>query len=327
MPDSAPIRRPDLGELEALVTALRAGSIGEAARRLGVSQPALSKRLRNLESVCGTKLLERSPSGVVATPAGSRLATAALRVVDEIAELDELLAELRGRSEPVRLACSPVISETLLPELLGVARDQLAGLPIELTAANSSTVRRLVATGAADLGIAAAAPLGAGTAEQGGVVDGETLAEDEIVVAVPPGHRWADKPCVTPDELAGEPLLLRDPRAHARTVFDRAMESTGLPVTAAAELGSTTAVVQAALETGRAAILSHLALGRDGRLLERPIAGLGLRRRFVLLSSTDGNNSRGVRRVHDALLAAARAELAAARLAPAPESAGARTDP
>src|SRR4051794_29639220 len=155
MASRSAVRRPELGELEALIVALRAGSIGEAARRLGVSQPALSKRLRQLEAVCGTRLLERSPTGVVATPAGARLATAALRVVDEIALLDDVLAELRGQATPVRIASSPVIAESLLPELLAAARSDLSGLPIELTAANSAVVRRLVETGAADLGIAA----------------------------------------------------------------------------------------------------------------------------------------------------------------------------
>ena len=292
------VRRPELGELEALIVALRAGSIGEAARRLGVSQPALSKRLRQLEAIVGTRLLERSPSGVVATPAGARLATAALRVVDEIALLDDVLAELRGQAAPVRIASSPVIAESLLPELLAAARTELTGLPIELTAANSAVVRRLVATGAADLGIAASD----GDAD----TDLPVLASDEIVVAVPPGHPWNDRGGLTLADVAAEPLVLRDPRSHARAVLDRAIADRGLTAhPPLAELGSTSAAVAAALETGAPAVLSRLALGADQRLTVRPLDDLSLPRRFVVLTAPDAGSRAAVRRAHDALLAAA----------------------
>lgn len=60
MPPAVPIRSPDLAELRALVAAVHHGSIGAAARELGVSQPALSKRLRQLETVVGLRLLDRS---------------------------------------------------------------------------------------------------------------------------------------------------------------------------------------------------------------------------------------------------------------------------
>ncbi|MDO9355285.1 MAG: LysR family transcriptional regulator, partial [Solirubrobacteraceae bacterium] len=270
--------------------------IGEAARRLGVSQPALSKRLRQLENLCGARLLDRSPSGVVATPAGARLATAALRVVDEVALLDDLLSDLRGQSAPVRIASSPVISESLLPELLAAARAELTGVPIELTAANSAVVRRLVATGAADLGIAASA----NDDDPGS----PTLAHDEVVVALPPGHPWVDRATLTVADLAGTSLVMRDPRAHARGVFDRALAERGLQAAAPfVELGSTTAAVAAALETGTPAVLSRLALGRDDRLTIRRLDDLRMDRRFAVLTNPDAVSRPGVVRVREALLA------------------------
>jgi DNA-binding transcriptional LysR family regulator len=67
------IRAPDIEELRTLCTAAELGSLGRAAVRLHTSQPALSKRLSNLEALAGTKLLERSTHGVKLTPAGRRL--------------------------------------------------------------------------------------------------------------------------------------------------------------------------------------------------------------------------------------------------------------
>lgn len=301
MAADTPIRRPEIGELEALVTALRTGSIGEAARRLGVSQPALSKRLRHLEAVAGTRLLERSPQGVVATPAGSRLATSALRVIDEVALLDGVLAELRGQSAPVRIASSPVVADRLLPELLAAARDALTGLPIELTAANSTVVRRLVESGAADLGIVA-------TEVPDSDPGAPVIATDEVVVVVPVGHPWAERTSVSLEELSATPLVLRDPRSHARTFVDRLMRERGLLVQPSVELGSSAAAVSAAIETGEPAVLSNLTIRDDPRIVALPIDGASLGRRFVLIDGSDAEHRPAVARARGALLAAAGVE-------------------
>lgn len=298
MAADSPIRRPEIGELEALITALRTGSIGEAARRLGVSQPALSKRLRQLEAVAGTRLLERSPQGVVATPAGSRLATSALRVIDEVALLDGVLAELRGQSAPVRIASSPVVADRLLPELLAAARDDLTGLPIELTAANSTVVRRLVETSAADLGIVA-------TEDPASDPGAPVVATDEVVAVVPAEHPWARRGSVTLEELSATPLVLRDPRSHARTFVDRLLQERGLVVHPSVELGSSAAAVSASLETGQPAVLSSLTIRDDPRIVALPIDGAALGRRFVLIDGPGTEHRPAVQRARAALLAAA----------------------
>jgi DNA-binding transcriptional LysR family regulator len=71
------VREPELAELRSLCKAADLGSIGRAARELHLSQPGLSKRLRRLEAVAGTTLLERSTRGVTLTDAGAQLCRAA----------------------------------------------------------------------------------------------------------------------------------------------------------------------------------------------------------------------------------------------------------
>lgn len=291
-----PVRHPEIAELEALVTAIQCGSIGAAARRLGVSQPALSKRLRQFEALCATTLLERSPRGVTATPAGARVASAALPILDQAAQVGTLLAELRGQSTPLRIAASPVVVETLLPELLGLAREAIAGLPIELTAANSTVVRRLVQAGSADLGIAAG---------RSGEDDPDSvISDDEVVVGLPPGHPWRERPSLQLADLVTVPLVLRDPRSHARSMLDAALAERGLRLQApTVELGSTQAAVQAALQTGSPAVLSRIAHGTDGRLEVRRLDDFALQRQFVVLLGEHAGAD--AIRMRDALLEAA----------------------
>jgi molybdenum-dependent DNA-binding transcriptional regulator ModE len=90
------VRGPELAELRAFCAAARLGSIGQAARMLQVSQPALSKRLQALEAVAGTHLLTRSTRGVTLTASGSRLYAAAVALLREADSVEELMRGFAG---------------------------------------------------------------------------------------------------------------------------------------------------------------------------------------------------------------------------------------
>jgi DNA-binding transcriptional LysR family regulator len=85
------VRGPELAELRAFCTAATLRSIGRAARALQVSQPALSKRLRALEAVAGTRLLSRSTRGVTLTASGARLYAAAVALLREAESVEALM--------------------------------------------------------------------------------------------------------------------------------------------------------------------------------------------------------------------------------------------
>ena len=74
-------RTPEVLELRSFCVAADLGSLGRAAIRLRVSQPALTKRLQALERLAGVPLLERSPRGVSLTPEGRRVYTEARRLL------------------------------------------------------------------------------------------------------------------------------------------------------------------------------------------------------------------------------------------------------
>jgi PAS domain S-box-containing protein len=95
-PAARPVRAPDLGELETLVACAAEGSLVAAAARLGISRPAVAKRIGNLEALAGQALLHRSGRGVRLTDAGAGLFANARRVLDERDALLTLMTEIRG---------------------------------------------------------------------------------------------------------------------------------------------------------------------------------------------------------------------------------------
>lgn len=270
------VRAPEIDELKTFCTAAELGSLGRAAVRLHVSQPALSKRLAHLEAAAGTRLLERSPHGVKLTPAGRRLYGQARRVLQQADQFEEVLAGLRQSEGPVRVASSHSATEALVGELL--ARDAHAR-PIELVIANSTVVRDLVADGRADLGVAASR---SGRTPYPGVRE-LPLADDAIVCAVPQTHPWVRRRRISVEELERTPMVMRDPGSNSRWTVEAALRERDLALPPAlVEAGTPQAAIREARARNAPVLLSRQVLvGHDFHELE--IDGIEFARAFVLL--------------------------------------------
>jgi DNA-binding transcriptional LysR family regulator len=281
-------RSPDIAELRAFCMAANLGSIGRAAVALRTSQPALSKRLRALEAIVGTELLERSSSGVMLTAAGKRLYPDARKLLDQADALTDLLGELGGGEGPLRVAVSHTIGEFhLSPELVAYQTGDRESRPVELTAGNSQAVRRMVADGRAELGIAANRL----PDDPEDRLEELELLDDEIVLAVPESHRWHRLETVPREQLLATPLIVRDPGAHSRRLVDAVLASFREHLAPPRlEAGSTAAAKREALELGAPILISALALEeRRDRLFRRHVEGLRFPRRFLIVTRSQAN--------------------------------------
>jgi DNA-binding transcriptional LysR family regulator len=271
-------RPPDIEELRTLCAAAELGSLGRAAIRLHASQPALSKRLANLEALAGATLLERSTQGVKLTPAGRRLYDEARKLLEQADRINEILAGLARAGGPVRLAASHSASDAFVAGLLGHL-NQLRAAPVELISANSTVVRDLVADGRADLGVAASRPKH--TPYPG--VRELTLASDEVICAVPPGHYWAGKEELSLEEFLATRMVMRDPSSNSRWTVEAVLRERGLELAPPlVELGTPAAVREEARARNAPVLVSRSVLARH-RFHELPIAGLSFPREYVLV--------------------------------------------
>src|SRR4029077_3676728 len=105
----------------------------------------------------------------------------------------------------------------------------------------------------------------------------------------PLGHPWARRSSITPAELLATPIVLRDPDAHTRQVFEEVLPAAARPAPQpAAEVGSTQAAKDEAHELGLPTALSRLALAPADRLEIVAVEGLRFPRRFCLLHPAGG---------------------------------------
>ncbi|MHA7958069.1 LysR family transcriptional regulator [Streptomyces sp. L500] len=269
-------RVPDLGALELLLAVARLGSLGRAARELGITQPAASGRVRAMERLLGVALVERSPRGSRLTDAGVLVTDWARKVVEAAEALDAGAQALRGRRDSrLRVAASMTIAEYLLPGWLIALRTERPGTAVSLSTGNSAAVAERLFAGQADLGFVEGLDVPAG-------LDGAVVGRDRLVVVTAPGHPWARRRApLDPAELAATPLILRERGSGTRQVLDAALATHGGLAEPLLELASTTAAKAAAVSGAGPSVLSELAIGEElaaRRLVEIPVRDLSLSR-------------------------------------------------
>lgn len=269
--------RPDLTALDLLVRVAETGSLGAAARAVGIAQPNASRSLSRLERQLAVTLLVRTPSGSRITPEGEVVvawAREALTAVDRITLGARSLAEQRAAH--VAVAASLTIAEYLAPRWLARFRRAHPDLHLSLEVANSVDVVARVERGEVAVGFVESPRVPDS-------VSATTVSRDALVVVVDPEHAWARRRApLSPEELVGSDLILREAGSGTRETLVRALARAGLELgPSRLELASTAAVKAAAAQGEAPAVLSELAVGADvaaGQLVVVPVAGLDLTR-------------------------------------------------
>jgi DNA-binding transcriptional LysR family regulator len=212
----------DTRQLAAFCAVVDRKSFSLAAEQLGVTQPAVSLQIRSLEKRLGQRLLDRSGRRVEPTEAGQRLYRSAQRLLaieeqllEEVAGEDD--GELQGRLE---IGCSTGPGATVLPLLLCQFQEANPGVAISLSVNDTQHVIDLVADRELELGV-----VGAATRHRG--VSFEPFFRDEVVLAVPPNHRFAGK-TVNLGALRAETLILMQEGAGVRQMIEEELRRAGL---------------------------------------------------------------------------------------------------
>lgn len=268
---------PDIAGLALLASVDAAGSVGAAAARFGISQPAASQRIRALERSMGITLIERRSTGSRLTAAGSLVLDWAEPLLTAAAEFGAVAGGLSAAPRRVRIAASLTVADYLLPKWLGALRHVLPDASVAVQANNSEAVMRAVRDSAADIGFVEGpeAPRG---------LRSRAVTEDVLAVVVGTSHPWARRTTpVSVEDLADAALVLREENSGTRRVLDRALAEHGITLQPVMELGSTTAIKQAIRDGAFASVISRMAIEAElesGQLIEVPAAGIDLRRRI-----------------------------------------------
>lgn len=267
---------PDLDSLELLIRVASTGSLGQAAIEHGISQPAVSARVKSMERLVGVPLVARSARGSTLTKEGALIADWAREVLHAADVLEAGIASLRqDRRGRLRVAASLTVAEHLLPRwLVRLAADH-PETAVSLAAMNSAEVAAAVLKGNADLGFVEGPTVPAG-------LDHQVIGRDRLSLVVPPGHPWARlRRPLNPETLAHTRLVQREPTSGTRTALESALRDHAPLAAPLLELSTTSAVRGAVAAGAGPAVLSDLAVRDDvaaGRVVVVAVGGLDLSR-------------------------------------------------
>ncbi|MGB9306721.1 MAG: LysR family transcriptional regulator [Mycobacterium sp.] len=275
-------RMPELSALEVLSAIAKTGSLSAASREVGTSQQAVSARLTSIESQVGVRLVTRTTRGTQLTPAGEVVADWADQILDVAQRVDAGLASLRAeRRSRLKVVSSQTVAEQLLPRWLvsfqaAALRHGATAPEVSFDATDSGGAIDAVSAGEAELGFI----------ETRGTLRGlrsRVIGRDELVVVVPPDHKWLRRSApITAAELRQTPLVSR--KSGWRLLLgaeEPGVDGDGPAAAHPLELASAAAVRAAVLAGAGPAVMSRLAVSDDlshGRLRAVPVADLDLRR-------------------------------------------------
>src|SRR6266516_3173452 len=294
----------DTRQLAAFCAVVELRSFSQAAERLGVTQPAVSLQIRSLEKRLGSQLLDRSGRRVEPTEAGRRLYRSAQRMLaleeQLLGELGDENGTLSGRLE---IGASTGPGGTVLPVLLCEFQRRHPDVRVALSVSETQRVVDQVARRELELGVV-------GAARRHRAVTFEPFFRDEVVLACPPGHRFAGK-TVSLEQLREEPLIVMQEGAGVRQVIEDELRGVGVrlrDLDVRLELGLQESVRSAVAAGHGVAFISRTAIEAElaaGTIAEASVEGLEPAREISLVRAS----GRAETRVAQAFVAYARERL------------------
>jgi DNA-binding transcriptional LysR family regulator len=230
-----------LRDIEYFVAIAEYGNLGRAAETLGLSQTALSKSLRRLESSMNTKLVRRTPRGVELTSVGTAFLSHVRRIRLSLDDVAREVADLtQGRAGHLRVGCGPDMIDLFVQRACSELMRSAPKVTLAVTTGINDVLFPALRNGEYDLIVS-----GLPVSPYEGTVH-EHLLDDEFLVYSAAGHPLAHRKRVTIDDLTKQQWVLSNAGAFARSRWIRTFEQHGLPPP------------KVAVETNSVALMLHM---------------------------------------------------------------------
>ena len=261
------------------------GSISACAQRMHISQPAISRQLKEFEQRIGVVLFERLPRGMRLTQPGEVLRDYAARLFAIARTAEAAVKELSdARQGQLSIGASNTVGTYILPGVLARFRRSFPEVGISMFVGNTEQVSQ----GVADLRFMV------------GFIEGplhvpglraERFIDDEIVPVAAADHPLSGRKRLRAGDLSGQPLLMRERGSGTRELIEAHLQRHGIRPGNIVEFGNTEAIKQAAVQGGGIAWLPRICMPRElaaGELLRLPVKLPTIRRPLSVIRRPEG---------------------------------------
>jgi len=208
--------------LQVFHTAARRLSFTKAAEELFITQPAVTKHIKELEHQFNNKLFERRGNNIVLTQAGKVLQLHTQELVAIYNKMEEEMASLSGGTKGnLNIGSSTTIAQYILPAMFADFRSKFNDVSLKITTKNTEDIEQGLISGEIDLGFI-----------EGHIKNKQIkyipFLKDDIVLVGRAGHPWASKKNISIADLLNVPLIMREYGSGTLEVVRFALEKAGL---------------------------------------------------------------------------------------------------
>ncbi|MFO1147976.1 MAG: LysR family transcriptional regulator [Alsobacter sp.] len=277
------IRQISMRQLRALAAVARSRSVTDAAKKLNLTQPAVTLQLNNLEDLAGLPILQRTPEGMVLTEAGEAILQLHDRVDAAVDECSTALDMLKGLTGG-RVAIGAVsTAKYFAPFVIAAFSRRHPAIDLKLTIGNREDVLQGLRDYALDLAITGRPP-------EDIALERRLIGPHPHVIIGPADHPLLTREGLTVKDLAGETFIIREPGSGTRALMESLFADAGFTPNIGMEISSNETIKQAVMAgLGVAFISGHTVASelQDGRLAVLPVKGLPLMRQWFVVRRLD----------------------------------------
>jgi LysR family cyn operon transcriptional activator len=268
----------DLQLLRSLLAIADTGSITEAADRIGLTQPALSRRLQQLERFLGADLLNRGRKGTELTEIGRLVVAEARGLVNRFERLREQVRAHQGlEGGSVRIGGGATAVSFVLPKAIARFQQDHPGIRFQLKEAGSIEVAGDVISGHLELGLVTL-PV------QARELQIWPLLTDKIVLVAPREHPLANQGEIDAQALDGLAFVGFEADTAVRQIIDAALRDAGVEMNVVMELRSIPAILRMVATTGNLAFVSRMGVDTLEDVCEIEVRRLNIVRELAVIA-------------------------------------------
>ncbi|RYE28237.1 MAG: LysR family transcriptional regulator [Sphingobacteriaceae bacterium] len=269
--------------LEVFYTVAKRLSFTKVASELFITQPAVTKHIRELEEQYKTKLFERNGNKIRLSEAGLLLHQYAKEIFTIYRQIDFDLHTLTQRSQGLlRMGASTTIAQYIIAPILAGFREKFTDVQLSLINGNTAQIEKALLAREIELGF-----IEGRSKDQ--EISYQEFIKDEIVLVCGKDHPWAKKTSIKTASLREIRFVLREPGSGTLEVIDYALKSLGLSIAdlnVEIHLGNAETIKSYLLNTNCMAFLSVHAVGKElknGDLTVIDVEGLAIERNFYMV--------------------------------------------
>lgn len=273
---------PRLDELVAFCKVIEQRSFSHAARIIGVSQPAVSLQMKELEAEYGVQLLYRKGVEILPTEYGQVVYIHAQQIIHIYEESHQKIQLMNGKlSGRLQIGASTGPGESFVPLLLTRFKELYPDVQVGLRVGDSHEIVEGVFNHSLEMGFV-------GSVRRDRYLGFEPYMDDTLVLVTYPDHPWAKREFISYEEILKEPLILQQQGSGAWGVLKDALADHGIDVATlnvAMELGLQESTKVAVKGGYGVTIISELGVKKElemGELVQIKVAGLELKRKIYI---------------------------------------------